>query len=84
MLQPGYLRSILGLVAGHGLLTVTGDVHKQMRKTINPAFSIPNLMAREYITCMHAVPKLISSQRLTCTMTLLMGGLDFKDSIPND
>lgn len=38
----------LGLVAGSGLLTVTGDCHKQMRKAMNPAFSISNLISREY------------------------------------
>ncbi|SJL03999.1 related to Cytochrome P450 [Armillaria ostoyae] len=43
--RPRYLRNILGLVAGYGLLTVTGDEHRQMRKVMNPAFSIPNLMA---------------------------------------
>jgi len=47
-LQPGFLRHILGLVTGYGLLTVTGDEHKQMRKAMNPAFSIPNLMARKH------------------------------------
>lgn len=42
------MRDTLGLVAGYGLLTVTGDRHKQMRKAMNPAFSISNLTAREY------------------------------------
>ncbi|KAK0467020.1 cytochrome P450 [Desarmillaria tabescens] len=44
--RPQYLRHILGLVAGYGLLTVTGNEHRQMRKAMNPAFSIPNLMAQ--------------------------------------
>lgn len=44
--QPSYLRKILGLVTGNGLLTVTGNQHKQMRKAMNPAFSIPNLMSQ--------------------------------------
>ncbi|KAG6872955.1 hypothetical protein C0995_004839 [Termitomyces sp. Mi166 len=44
--RPSFLRHILGLVTGYGLLTVTGDEHRQMRKAINPAFSIPNLMAQ--------------------------------------
>ncbi|KAJ7711568.1 cytochrome P450 [Mycena metata] len=44
--RPQFMRDVLGLVAGHGLLTVTGDVHKQLRKAMNPAFSIPNLMAQ--------------------------------------
>ncbi|KAJ3865621.1 cytochrome P450 [Lentinula novae-zelandiae] len=43
---PGFMRDTLGLVAGHGLLTVTGDRHKQMRKAMNPAFSISNLTAQ--------------------------------------
>ncbi|EGO03799.1 hypothetical protein SERLA73DRAFT_69628 [Serpula lacrymans var. lacrymans S7.3] len=44
--RPSFLKNILGLVAGYGLLTVTGNEHKQMRKAMNPAFSIPNLMAQ--------------------------------------
>ncbi|KAF7967394.1 hypothetical protein HWV62_34447 [Athelia sp. TMB] len=44
--RPGFMRNILGLVAGYGLLTVTGNEHKQMRKAMNPAFSIPNLSAQ--------------------------------------
>ncbi|KAF9448070.1 cytochrome P450 [Macrolepiota fuliginosa MF-IS2] len=47
--QPEFLRNILGLVTGYGLLTVTGDEHKQMRKAMNPAFSIPNLMSQTYM-----------------------------------
>ncbi|KDQ54866.1 hypothetical protein JAAARDRAFT_181568 [Jaapia argillacea MUCL 33604] len=44
--RPDFMRNILGVVAGYGLLTVTGNEHKQMRKVMNPAFSIPNLMAQ--------------------------------------
>ncbi|KAI0259303.1 cytochrome P450 [Gloeopeniophorella convolvens] len=44
--RPKFLRDILGLVAGYGLLTVTGDEHRQMRRAMNPAFSIPSLMAQ--------------------------------------
>ncbi|KAJ3923545.1 cytochrome P450 [Lentinula edodes] len=44
--RPGFMRDTLGLVAGYGLLTVTGDRHKQMRKAMNPAFSISNLIAQ--------------------------------------
>ncbi|KAF7316493.1 hypothetical protein MIND_00168400 [Mycena indigotica] len=44
--RPAFLRNILGLVAGYGLLTVTGDEHKQLRKAMNPAFSLSNLMAQ--------------------------------------
>ncbi|KAL9708590.1 hypothetical protein Ac2012v2_008259 [Leucoagaricus gongylophorus] len=47
--RPGYIRNILGIVTGYGLLTVTGDEHKQMRKAMNPAFSIPNLMAQTHM-----------------------------------
>ncbi|KAE9410054.1 cytochrome P450 [Gymnopus androsaceus JB14] len=43
---PAFMREILGMVAGYGLLTVTGNRHKQMRKAMNPAFSIPNLTAQ--------------------------------------
>lgn len=42
------MRNILGRVAGYGLLTVTGDEHRVMRRAMNPAFSIPSLTAREY------------------------------------
>ncbi|KZT23874.1 cytochrome P450 [Neolentinus lepideus HHB14362 ss-1] len=44
--RPNFMRNILGMAAGWGLLTVTGDEHKLMRKVMNPAFSIPNLMAQ--------------------------------------
>ncbi|KAJ7619418.1 cytochrome P450 [Roridomyces roridus] len=44
--RPSFMRDVLGLVAGYGLLTVTGDAHKQLRRSMNPAFSIPNLMAQ--------------------------------------
>jgi len=43
------MRDTLGIVAGYGLLTVTGNEHRQMRKAMNPAFSIPSLMARELV-----------------------------------
>lgn len=42
------MRNILGMVAGYGLLTVTGNEHRQMRKTMNPAFSLSNLIARRF------------------------------------
>ncbi|TFK57629.1 cytochrome P450 [Heliocybe sulcata] len=44
--RPDFMRNILGMAAGYGLLTVTGDEHKMMRKVLTPAFSIPNLMAQ--------------------------------------
>ncbi|KAG7444977.1 cytochrome P450 [Guyanagaster necrorhizus] len=70
--RPQYLRNILGLVAGYGLLTVTGNEHRQMRKVMNPAFSIPNLMAQ---TDMYYEPiegkvvpsRVLSSQRYVFT-----------------
>lgn len=46
--KPAFMRHFLALVTGYGLLTVTGNEHKQMRKAMNPAFSIPNLTARAY------------------------------------
>ncbi|PPQ84713.1 hypothetical protein CVT24_002674 [Panaeolus cyanescens] len=44
--RPGFVKNILGLATGYGLLTVTGDEHKQMRKAMNPAFSLPNLISQ--------------------------------------
>uniref|UniRef100_A0A0W0GDZ4 Cytochrome p450 n=1 Tax=Moniliophthora roreri TaxID=221103 RepID=A0A0W0GDZ4_MONRR len=44
--RPKFMRDILGTVAGFGLLTVTGNEHKQMRKAMNPAFSIANLSSQ--------------------------------------
>ncbi|KAF9554234.1 cytochrome P450 [Agrocybe pediades] len=44
--RPKFMRDVLATVTGYGLLTVTGNDHKQMRKAMNPAFSIPNLMAQ--------------------------------------
>ena len=40
------MRDMLGLVAGYGLLTVTGNEHRQMRRAMNPAFSLAALMSR--------------------------------------
>ncbi|KIJ32712.1 hypothetical protein M422DRAFT_35753 [Sphaerobolus stellatus SS14] len=44
--RPDFMRNILGFVAGYGLLTVTGNEHKLMRRAMNPAFSLSNLMAQ--------------------------------------
>ncbi|EPQ61077.1 cytochrome P450 [Gloeophyllum trabeum ATCC 11539] len=44
--RPDFMKNILGMVAGCGLLTVTGEEHRLMRKILNPAFSIPNLMSQ--------------------------------------
>lgn len=41
------MRKALGSVVGYGLLTVTGDEHRMMRRAMNPAFSIQSLTARE-------------------------------------
>ncbi|KAK7437940.1 hypothetical protein VKT23_018375 [Stygiomarasmius scandens] len=62
--RPGFLRNILGLVTGYGLLTVTGDEHKQMRKAMNPAFSIPNLMAQTdmYYDSISSLVEIISDE----------------------
>ncbi|KAF7967470.1 hypothetical protein HWV62_34115 [Athelia sp. TMB] len=34
--RPTWMRDVLGAVTGYGLLTVTGNEHKQMRKAMNP------------------------------------------------
>lgn len=44
--RPAFMRKVLGIVTGYGLLTVTGNEHRLMRKTMNPAFSIQHLQAR--------------------------------------
>ncbi|KAF8203351.1 cytochrome P450 [Pholiota molesta] len=44
--RPKFMRDVLGFATGYGLLTVTGNEHKQMRKAMNPAFSLPNLVAQ--------------------------------------
>ncbi|KAK7027335.1 hypothetical protein VNI00_015298 [Paramarasmius palmivorus] len=62
--RPGFLRKILGLVTGYGLLTVTGDEHRQMRKAMNPAFSIQNLMAQTdmYYDAINGLVQVIASE----------------------
>ncbi|KZV63093.1 cytochrome P450 [Peniophora sp. CONT] len=42
--RPKPMRNLLGLVAGYGLLTTSGNEHKQMRHAMNPAFALSNLM----------------------------------------
>lgn len=44
--RPEFLQSILGLVTGYGLLTVEKNDHRQMRRMMNPAFSLPNLTSQ--------------------------------------
>ena len=34
------------MVTGYGLLTVEKNEHRQMRRMMNPAFSLPNLSSR--------------------------------------
>ncbi|CAA7269376.1 unnamed protein product [Cyclocybe aegerita] len=62
--RPKFMRDTLGLVAGYGLLTVTGNEHKQMRKAMNPAFSINNLMAQSdmYYDAIESLVELINAQ----------------------
>ena len=50
--KPAFVRQILRIIAGDGLLAVTGHEHRLMRKAMNPAFSIPNLMARMCDHCL--------------------------------
>jgi len=66
------MRHILGLVTGYGLLTVTGNEHKQMRKAMNPAFSISNLTARMYLAWVELTQSDIH-ERLLCITRQLMG-----------
>ncbi|KAF8639028.1 hypothetical protein AX17_001780 [Amanita inopinata Kibby_2008] len=44
--RPKFMRDVLSLITGNGLLTVTGNEHKQMRRAMNPAFSVPNLIVQ--------------------------------------
>ncbi|KXN85180.1 Cytochrome P450 3A29 [Leucoagaricus sp. SymC.cos] len=44
--RPEFLRKVLGMVTGYGLLTVEKDEHRQMRRMMNPAFSLPNLTSQ--------------------------------------
>ncbi|KAI0688622.1 cytochrome P450 [Cytidiella melzeri] len=63
--RPTFMRHILGMTAGYGLLTHTGDEHKAMRRTLNPAFSIASLSAQ---TDMYYGPiySLVSILKLQC------------------
>ncbi|TFK35848.1 cytochrome P450 [Crucibulum laeve] len=62
--RPKFLRDVLGTVTGYGLLTVTGNEHKQMRKAMNPAFAIPNLMAQSdmYYDAIKGLIKILNAQ----------------------
>ncbi|KAJ7915751.1 cytochrome P450 [Mycena leptocephala] len=59
--RPQFLRDILGMTAGNGLFTITGDAHKKLRKAINPAFSIPNLIT-PYFTKIHRLVEILKGQ----------------------
>jgi len=38
------------VVAGRGLMSAVGEEHKRMRKAMTPAFALPNLIARRFMT----------------------------------
>ncbi|KAJ7214722.1 hypothetical protein B0H12DRAFT_1155056 [Mycena haematopus] len=52
---PGFSRDVLGLVARYGVIS-TGDDHKSLRKTMNPAFSVSNLMKHTCTTSPSTAP----------------------------
>ncbi|KAF8152306.1 cytochrome P450 [Crassisporium funariophilum] len=62
--RPRFMRETLASVTGYGLLTVTGNEHKQMRKAMNPAFSIPNLMAQSdmYYEAIEGLVEIVRSE----------------------
>ncbi|KAF7325083.1 hypothetical protein MKEN_00551200 [Mycena kentingensis (nom. inval.)] len=41
--RPTFLRRIISLFAGCGLLTMSGNEHKRLRRALSPAYSISNL-----------------------------------------
>ncbi|KAK0220566.1 cytochrome P450, partial [Armillaria fumosa] len=47
--RPNFMQYTLGVVAGHGLLTASGDDHKRMKKLLQPAFSAQNLSTDDEI-----------------------------------
>ncbi|KXN89724.1 Cytochrome P450 3A12 [Leucoagaricus sp. SymC.cos] len=44
--RPDFMRKSLGMFTGYGLLTVEKNEHRQMRRMMNPAFSLPNLISQ--------------------------------------
>ncbi|KIM92040.1 hypothetical protein PILCRDRAFT_109612 [Piloderma croceum F 1598] len=62
--RPLWMRQVWGTVTGYGLLTVTGNEHKQMRKAMNPAFSLANLMAQTdmYYNPIYSLMKILEHQ----------------------
>ncbi|KAI0319932.1 cytochrome P450, partial [Amylostereum chailletii] len=67
--RPKFMRDMLGLVAGYGLLTVTGNEHKQMRKAMNPAFSLANLMNQTdmYFDSIHLLVDILNKELEGCS-----------------
>jgi len=61
------------MVTGNGLLTVEGNEHRQMRKVMNPAFALPNVMARVSIFHCTRLSQLTVDQNVTCTTTQSKG-----------
>ncbi|KIK54332.1 hypothetical protein GYMLUDRAFT_1023054 [Collybiopsis luxurians FD-317 M1] len=62
--RPSYVRRFLGHITGYGLFTVTGYEHRQMRKAMNPAFSISNLTAQTemYYDVIQGLVDILTSQ----------------------
>lgn len=52
--KPPFATRILSQITGHGLLTVEYDVHKKMRRDLNPAFATKYL-AMQYEECAPAL-----------------------------
>lgn len=52
--KPPFATRILSQITGHGLLTVEYDVHKKMRRDLNPAFATKYLAA-QYEECAPAL-----------------------------
>ncbi|KAF8906184.1 cytochrome P450 [Mucidula mucida] len=42
--RPGFMRNLLGTITGFGLLTSEGKEHRQMRRAVNPAFGLQQLI----------------------------------------
>lgn len=76
--KPDVTRTLLGEVAGEGLLTVEGSKHKQQRKIMNPAFSHANI--REF----HEVflDKAVQLQQIWTTECLKSSGKARIDTVP--
>jgi len=56
------MKNVLGMVTGYGLLTVEKNEHRQMRRMMNPAFSLPNLSSRALFS-----PQRFGSYKNSCT-----------------